>query len=161
MKRFFIWINLLLLTCLFAKGSAEAQNIVLGERLPEMRIGAWLMDMQPEDCDYTLILFHHSESRQCRRALQRAEEIIKKYPQFNIVILTKEPYSKAGVELTGHLADRIGVAFDNGGRTFAFYGVKFIPFCVICDKRERAIWCGNTLTLNNKIIEQIITKKSK
>ena len=64
-----------------------------------------------------------------------------KNPNLNLIIMTKEKYGDAGVALTEHLEDRIGVAFDDNGRTFRYFGVKFIPFCVIRDKKGQRGQC--------------------
>ena len=76
-------------------------------------------------------------------------------PNINLVIITKEKYGNAGVALTEHLENRVGVAFDDNGRTFRYFGVKFIPFCVIHNKKSRVKWCGNALSLSENIIEKI------
>ena len=79
----------------------------------------------------------------------------------NMIILTKEQYSEAGVTLTEHLGNNTCVAFDDSGRSFRNFGVKFIPFCVICDKKRTVMWCGHAGTLNQQIIEKIINVKTK
>ena len=159
MKRAFIT---LIMTLFFATTNVMAENIVIGDKIPDMRVQAWLMDLQPDHADYTCILFYHSESELCKQSLRRIKQLIKdNAPQFNLVIITKENYSKAGVALTEHLADNIGVAFDDRGRTFRYFGVKFIPFCVIGDSKRRAVWCGNGASLNQEIINKILTTKKR
>ncbi len=80
-------------------------------------------------------------------------------PSMNLIIITKEKYGDAGVALTEHLEDRVGVAFDDNGRTFRTFGVKFIPFCVIHNKKGRTTWCGNALSLEEKTLEKITSNK--
>lgn len=158
MKRFLI----LAMAVFCVVWSAYAENIIIGEQLPDMRIKSWLMDFQPEEADYTCILFHHSESPLCDRQVRRIKRLISNHtPECNIVIITKEEYADAGVTLTEHLADNTAIAFDEKGRTFRAFGVKFIPFCVICDDHQEALWCGNGATLTKQIIEQILTTKTK
>lgn len=138
--------------------AASAQNVVIGEKLPETRFRKWLMDLQPDAADYTCMVFYHSESSLCRRCLDRVKTLVSKYgTKLNVIIVTKEDYDTAGVTLTEHLGDRVAVAFDDGGRTFRYFGVKFIPFCVICDRKRRAVWCGNGITLTENITDRIIT----
>ena len=62
-----------------------------------------------------------------------------------------------GGGVTEHLKEYIGVAFDDNGKTFRDFGVKFIPYCVICNKK-RVVWCGNAALLNEQRLEKIITK---
>ena len=136
-----------------------AQNIIIGERVPEMRIKQWLMDLQPESTDYTCLVFHHSESPLCRQCLDNIKQLSDRFGNINVVIITKESYSKAGTTLTQHLDDRIGVAFDDNGRTFRAFGVKFIPYCVITNHKRRAVWCGNGNLLNAQILQEITIQK--
>lgn len=142
--------------------TASGENIIIGDKIPDLQLRAWLMDAEPDDAPFTCILFYHSESELCRQNLRHIKQLINAHPELlNLIILTKEEYSKAGVALTEQLSDNTGVAFDDRGRTFRSFGVKFIPFCVISDHKHRAVWCGNGNTLNGKIIEKILTTKSK
>ena len=141
---------------------AQSQNVIIGEIAPDLKIKQWLMDLQPEETDYTCILFYHSESPQCRKNLAAVKSLCKAAEEnMNMIILTKEQYSEAGVTLTEHLGNNICVAFDDSGRSFRNFGVKFIPFCVICDKKRTVMWCGHAGTLNQRIIEKIINVKTK
>ena len=157
MKRIFLCLMLL-----FAPLSeALCQNIIIGERLPsDVRPRRWLMDMQPEAADFSCILFYHSESEVCQAALAHIKPILEAYgSQVNLVIITKELYEKAGVALTEHLDDRVGVAFDEGGRLFKQLEVSFIPFCVVCDKKRRTQWCGNGAMFTRDVMNNILTTK--
>ena len=71
----------------------------------------------------------------------------------------RELYEKAGVALTEHLDDRVGVAFDEGGRLFKQLEVSFIPFCVVCDKKRRTQWCGNGAMFTRDVMNNILTTK--
>lgn len=157
MKRFFLCITLLVALCAEALG----QNIIIGDRLPsDVRPRRWLMDLQPEEAEYTCILFYHSESHLCQRALKAIKPLVEQYnPQLNLVIITKEEYDNAGVALTEHLDDRVGVAFDDGGKAFRQLGVTFIPFCVVCDKKRHALWCGNGAMLTAEVMDKILTTR--
>ena len=140
--------------------TASAQNIIVGERLPEFSLRKWLMDLPPERSEYTCYLFYHSESALCAKSLNTIKPLIKEAnAQLNLIIVTKEEYKDAGVTLTEHLDDNIYVAFDLQGRAFRSIGVDFIPFCVICDKKRRAMWCGNTMTLTQSVLDKILTTK--
>lgn len=154
---------LILLITLFASiGTIYAENIIIGDKTPRLRLQAWLMDMQPEEADFTCILFHNSESALCRQCLDEIKDICSKFaPQLHLIIITKESYSDAGVTLTSYLSDYTSVGFDERGRTFRAFGVKFIPFCVIIDNKHRTAWCGNGASLSEPIIEKILTTKTK
>lgn len=142
--------------------AALAQNIIIGDKIPKIRSHAWLMDAEPDSAPYTCIIFYHSESDLCNAALRGVKQLCREYKgQFNIVIITKEDYSVAGVSLTSALDNYSGVLFDNEGRIFRDFGVKFVPFCVIYNSHREAVWCGNAATLNINIFRNIVTEKDK
>ena len=60
-----------------AAGGAAAQNIVLGDRVPELKISKWLDDNQPEAAPATYIEFFHSSNPACIASLKRLKEIEK------------------------------------------------------------------------------------
>ena len=145
-----------LITILFLSHNVMGENVIVGERLPDMSIRQWLMDTQPASAEYTCILFYHSESNLCQQSLETIKQYMTSHDKLlNLIIITKEEYSRAGVTLTRHLGDYTGVAFDDNGRTFRYFGVKYIPFCVI-SRKNRAVWCGNGNLLNNKILDKIL-----
>ena len=134
-----------------------AQKIIIGDKMPEMSVRKWLMDTEPTQTEYSCLLFYHSKSYLCEQALDKIKQYVGTYDEkLNLTIITKENYKEVGVSLTQHLKDRIGVAFDDAGRTFRSYGVKFIPFCII-SRKNRVVWCGNAATLNDQTISKIIT----
>lgn len=156
MKRFFAILLLFLITA----ADASAQSVIIGEKLPDMALRKWLMDFTPSQTEYTCYLFHHSESPLCIKALNAIKPLIKGVAQqMNLIIITKEEYEDAGVTLTEHLDDNIYVAFDLQGRAFRSLEVSFIPFCLICDRKNRLLWCGNGLTLTQNILDKTLTTK--
>ena len=154
-RRAIYFVAIALLWC----AELSAQNTIVGEKIPDMSISKWLMDMQPTSTEYTCILFHHSESELCKKSLSRIEQMVMNNQDMNLVIVTKEKYGDAGVALTEHLEDRVGVAFDENGRTFRYFGVKFIPFCVIHNKKSRVKWCGNPLSLSQTTLDKITSNR--
>ena len=155
MKRFFAIIFAITTLPL----SVEAQNIIIGDKIPEISVRKWLMDSEPSEAEYSCLLFYHSQSHLCQEALTTMKQHVNTYSdRLNLKIITKEDYKNAGVALTEHLKDRIGVAFDDTGKTFRDFGVKFIPFCVI-SRKNRVVWCGNASQLNSYTINKIIIAK--
>lgn len=157
MKRLILYTILALMTI----SDGVCQSVIVGDKLPPTIFQRrWLMDIQPDEADYTCILFYHSESGLCQRVLNKVKPIVEEYgSSLNLVIITKERYDKAGVTLTEHLDDRVGVAFDEGGRLFKQLEVSFIPFCVVCDKKRRTLWCGNGAMFTRDVMNNILTTK--
>lgn len=151
MKKFALAISILL-----AASVLQAENIVIGEPVPKVHIRQWLMDFRPAPAEYTCIVFYHSDSPVCRRSLPVIKRMVQHFDgKLNAVIITKEDYDEAGVTLTEHLDDHIGVAFDDDCRTFRYFQVNYIPYCVICDRKHRAVWCGNAAAMDERVLEKI------
>ena len=101
MKRLILCTILALMTI----SDGVCQSVIVGDKLPSTIFQRrWLMDIQPDEADYTCILFYHSESGLCQRVLNKVKTIVEEYgSSLNLVIITKERYDKAGVTLTEHL----------------------------------------------------------
>ena len=86
-KVLLIW----LLAAGFASAGATAQNIALGERVPELKIQTWLDNRQPEPAPTTYIEFFHSTNPACKTSLERLKEITgKSGTKLRVIIVTKE-----------------------------------------------------------------------
>ena len=59
-------------------GTLQAQNIVIGERAPELKNITWLSDRQPVAAEFTLLVFFHSSNEGCMRALSNLETLSSK-----------------------------------------------------------------------------------
>ena len=137
-----------------AAGGAAAQNIVLGDRVPELKISKWLDDNQPEAAPATYIEFFHSSNPACIASLKRLKEITDKTgAKLRVIVVTKEDTAKVTPLLRPYLSKRIGAALGTE-KAFTAFGVTYVPFGVLTDARNRATWMGNSLQFNEKLIEQ-------
>ena len=137
-----------------AAGGAAAQNIVLGDRVPELKISKWLDDNQPEAAPATYIEFFHSSNPACIASLKRLKEITDKTgAKLRVIVVTKEDPAKVTPLLRPYLSKRIGAALGTE-KAFTAFGVTYVPFGVLTDARNRATWMGNSLQFNEKLIEQ-------
>ena len=149
-KMLLIW----LLAAGFASAGATAQNIALGERVPELKIQTWLDNRQPEPAPTTYIEFFHSTNPACKTSLERLKEITgKSGTKLRVIVVTKEDPAKIAPLLRPYLSERIGVALD-AARGFELFGVRYVPFGVLTDRRNRALWMGNTLQFDEETIQQ-------
>ncbi|MCM1151691.1 MAG: hypothetical protein NC209_03545 [Alistipes sp.] len=147
---------LLLAAAAMSLAPARGQNIALGERVPELRVQKWLADREPAEAPMTYVEFYHSSSRASTASLERLRELSAKMgDRLRIVVLVREPETEIGPQLEPYLSERLSVGFDPTGRTFAAYGVSYVPFGVLIGPRNRARWMGNTLQLTPEIIENI------
>ena len=93
-KVLLIW----LLAAGFASAGATAQNVALGERVPELKIQTWLDNRQartgPDDLHR---IFPFDESPPCKTSLERLKEITgKSGTKLRVIVVTKEDPAKIG-----------------------------------------------------------------
>ena len=139
-KVLLIW----LLAAGFASAGATAQNIALGERVPELKIQTWLDNRQPEPAPTTYIEFFHSTNPACKTSLERLKEITgKSGTKLRVIVVTKEDPAKIAPLLRPYLSERISVGLNS-----------YLPFGVLTDAKNRTLWMGNSLQINEKLIEQ-------
>ena len=144
-KVLLIW----LLAAGFASAGATAQNIALGERAPELKIQAWLDDRQPAPAPMTYIEFFHSTNPACKTSLERLKELTGKLgTKLRVIVVTKEDAAKIAPQLRPYLSERISAGLN------AEKGFSYLPFGVLTDAKNRVLWMGNSLQINEKLIEQ-------
>ena len=135
--------------------AASGQEIALGERVPEFRIAAWLDDRQPEPAPLTYIEFFSTRRR--RRASSRSSGCANSPgARANGCASSSSPANstkKVARMLRPYLSEHIGVALD-AARGFELFGVRYVPFGVLTDRRNRALWMGNTLQFDEETIQQ-------
>lgn len=149
-KVLLIW----LLAAGFASAGATAQNIALGERVPELKAQAWLDDRQPAPAPMTYIEFFHSTNPACKTSLERLKELTGKLgTKLRVIVVTKEDAEKIAPLLRPYLSERLTVVL-NAEKNFTAFGVTYLPFGVLTDAKNRALWMGNSLQINEKLIEQ-------
>lgn len=149
-----IWLYTLVLT-LFVP--ATAQNIALGERVPELKIATWLAGAAPPDAPLTYIEFFHTSNKSGTASLKKLSDLSIKYSkQLRIVVVTREGEDKITPLVASYTTRFFGVGLDPAGKLFTAYGVSYVPFGVLTDAKNRALWMGNTMQLTPEIIEQNI-----
>ena len=145
---------LLLLAVLGCCTAAQAQRVVIGERVPEIKADAWLGGVRPSPAPLTYIEFFYSPGRGAMESIGHLEELSNKLgSKLHIVVLTREPEQTVSHLLGGKVSRLMAVAL-NADRDFGSFGVNYIPFGVLVDARNRALWMGNTRTLTPETLEQ-------
>lgn len=146
---------LILLTLLVPFADAAAQKIILGERVPELKVGAWLGGQLPQAAPMTYVEFFHSSNPACIASMDKLKEYTNKLgTKLRVVVLTQEKEEKISSLLQPYLSPQISVGLDTDGRIFTAFGVNYVPFGVLLDAKNRSLWMGNTLQLTPRIIEQ-------
>ena len=136
-----------------AAGSATAQNVVLGDRVPDLKVSKWLDDRQPAAAPATYIEFFHSSNPACVTSLDKLKKLTGKLgTKRRVIVVTKEDPAKIAPLLKPYLSQQIGVAL-GAEKGFTAFGVTYVPFGVLTDAKNRAVWMGNSLQFNEKLIE--------
>ena len=136
-----------------AIGSVTAQNVVLGDRVPELKVSKWLDDRQPAAAPATYIEFFHSSNPACVTSLDKLKKLTGKLgTKLRVIVVTKEDPAKITSLLRPYLSQQIGVALGTE-KGFTAFGVTYVPFGVLTDAKNRAVWMGNSLQFNEKLIE--------
>ena len=113
-----------------------AQRLVIGERAPELAVEQWLTAMPAIDGGMVMVAFYHSSYPDNARYVDRLGEIAADNAgRMTVVVVTRE-----------------------SGDVFEAYEAHYVPYSVICGRRGRVQWVGNTLSLTDCDIERI-TKK--
>lgn len=149
---------LLILLCAlgFTAVGAAAQNIALGERVPEIKAAAWLDDRQPAPAPLSYIEFFHSSNPACKTSLERLKQFTGKYgTKLRVIVVTKEDVAKIDPLLRPYLSKQLTAAL-GAEKGFTAFGATYVPFGVLVDAKNRALWMGNSLQLTEKLIEQSI-----
>lgn len=136
-----------------AIGSVTAQNVVLGDRVPDLKVSKWLDDRQPAAAQATYIEFFHSSNPACVTSLDKLKKLTGKLgTKLRVIVVTKEDPAKITSLLKPYLSQQIGVAL-GAEKGFTAFGVTYVPFGVLTDAKNRAVWMGNSLQFNEKLIE--------
>lgn len=146
----------LLLVLALLPGGTAAQNLALGERVPEMKHTVWLDDHHAAPAAMTYIEFYHSANEISAITLERLRELCDD-PEcdLRLIVVTKEPVARIAPLLRPYLSPRIAVALDTAGRGFELFGVSYLPFGVLVDAKKRTLWMGNTLQMNKQLLHKI------
>lgn len=135
---------------------AAAQTIALGERVPEFRNPVWLDDRRPAEAPLTYIEFYQSSNRASAASLEQLKELSDKTgAKLRVIVVAREPAEKIAPLLRPYLSPRMSVALDAAGKGFTAFGVTYVPFGVLVDARNRALWMGNSSQMNERLLEKI------
>lgn len=135
---------LLTFMALVATLSLRAQEIVIGERVPDLRPTEWLGAAPAEDDRRaTLLIFYHTESKPCIEALPAIDSLARSMKEGRVIVVAMEPKERIAPSLARYMSPRFYVAIDQSGRAFKSYGIRYVPFGVLVDHKGRAKWIGN------------------
>ncbi|MDL2230709.1 TlpA family protein disulfide reductase [Alistipes sp. OttesenSCG-928-L06] len=153
MKKLILSILISLLTV----AAAQAQRLVIGERAPEVRVSEWVSGGAAAVAGKPYLLdFFHSSNDQCVANLPKLNDFQRAYSgRLTVVVIARETADKVTPFVAGK-GYGFHVGLDEGGKTFANYGVRFVPFAVLVDTKGKLVWTGNAATLSDDIISKAL-----
>ena len=146
-----------ILSIVFLSTAAQAQRLVIGEKAPEVRVAEWLDGKSPSLSGRAcLIDFFHSSNDRCVANLSKLDDLQRTYgDRLNVISVSREGWDKVRPLVSGK-----GYGFytglDDGGKTFANYGVRFVPFAALVDARGRLVWTGNVSALTDDVVDKAL-----
>lgn len=138
---------------MFVAGAVSAQKLVIGEKAPELKVAEWLSGEPSTEGKALLIEFFHTSSKPSVARLETLDSLANRYSdRLNVAVVSKE--AKERVEEILQPGSRAYYpALDDAGRTFESFGVSFVPFGVLVDKKGRVVWFGNPSSLDEETLE--------
>lgn len=148
-------ITLIVLT-IVATSSLWAQKLVIGERAPELKVKEWVDKKPTVESQAKLIEFFYSASKPSIDRLRILDELSEKYKtKLLVIIIAKEDREKI-VQVVNPGSRKFYTALDDAGKSFSSYGVQFVPFSVIVDARGKVLWMGNSASLSDEVINNVL-----
>lgn len=143
------------LVALVASLAVRAQEIVIGERVPDFRPTEWL-GAQPSEDDRraTLLVFYHTESQPCVETLPHIDSLARAMKNERVIVVAMEPKERIAPSLARYMSERFYVAIDLSERVFKSYGIRYVPFGVLVDPKGRAQWIGNPKLATSESIKR-------
>lgn len=155
MKQIFLTIAVLLTFTVAVLGQESPE---VNSRAPKLNIKEWL-DKKPRQrprTKYTMIEFVHSTNKVSVKRLGLLNELTEaSHGKLSVIVLTKE-HSDEAKEILTNGTPLYYPAFDDEGKTFEAFGVKYIPYAVIYNRRGKIKWIGGSTTLTNEEVIEII-----
>ncbi|MDE6570573.1 MAG: redoxin domain-containing protein, partial [Alistipes sp.] len=101
----------------------------------------------------TVILFFSVSNPACVTSLERLHAFVEKSEgRLRVIAVTRDDEARVAPVATPYLSMQMTVAFDTDGKIYKNFGVNYVPFALLTDARNRVLWQGNSLRLNETIL---------
>lgn len=153
MKQKIIVMVALLMGTLVAWG--QAPKMIIGDKAPEVKVSKWLYGA-PATGNPMFIEFFHSSSAPCVARLTPLGQMASKLSgKLTVVVISHDTAANID-EVMGSSSKPYYVAIDDNSKTFTAYGVQYVPYGVLVDRKGRIAWMGNPSSLKIETIENLI-----
>lgn len=151
MKRLILLIALISCTV-----SASAQRLVAGEKAPKLTVSKYIYGGPTDKGRPVLVEFFVSSGSQSHSQIETLSAFADKYRgKIDVVLVSGDDEQTTRAFFSGE-APRFSVAIDAGGKSFADYGVRYVPFAVLADGRGGYVWQGRSKSIPENVIASVL-----
>lgn len=151
MKKIFLLVAAIAL----ALGISAQNKGTVGSKGAEMNAAQWVGDKPTDNTRPMLIEFYLSSAKGADQRRASIGSIADQYgTKLNIVIVSRQSADELATLTSGD--KRCFVALDSDGVIFADYGVKFVPYTVLVNRKGRIAWVGNPNINQGKELQKAI-----
>lgn len=135
--------------------AVAAQTLVVGEKVPDFRVREWADMRRPLPAPHRMMLveFFHSSNQESVNRLAELNRLAKQYAGgLTVIVITKEDSPQVR-QMLREVSALYYIGMDDNGKTFAVFGVQYVPYAVLIDPKGRLLWMGNSTTMGADVIE--------
>lgn len=126
--------------------AVNAQKLVIGSRMPELRGIQWLSSAPPSGKPL-FVDFYQSSNKSCQQNIEKFADMKAEDPDYSFVIITREN-NDAISSLVKKYGSKYSIGYDATGKIYDAFGVKFVPFSMAFNAKEEMTWQGNVSQLS-------------
>ncbi len=160
LKRYII--TLILTLALLIPASVYAQKFVIGSKIPEVKNEKnidWV-DSAADISKIWVVDFYSPKNPSAEKFYNENVDRVQKdfgtKAQIVIIIKKDNPDFR---DLAKKDGSKFFFAINEDGKIFEALSIKYIPYTVVIDEKNRLLWQGNLSTLTTDVISKIISDK--
>lgn len=146
---------LLLLACCAVPG--RGQNLMIGERIPDLPVTEWLGGEQPKEAPFTFINFFHSTNSACVSSLAYLQHLVNKFgTKLQAVTVIQQSDENGAAIAAPYRSELFTVGVDVDNLALEAFGIHFVPFGLLVDAKRRVLWMGELRRLSEREFQEYI-----
>lgn len=147
---------------LLATGTALAQKMVIGSRIPDFRGVHWLTSAPAGpgsgQTAPMLVEFYDPDNATSARFFPKLADIWQKYGNgdsgIRIVVLVARK-GPAADKLLKEYGDRYHIGTDPDGKVYQAFNVQFLPYTILVDSKGELYWQGNLVNITDAVLQKV------
>lgn len=142
---------LLLITMFLALPQTQAQKLVIGSKIPELKSVKWL-SKEPNLSQSAFIEFYQSSNSTSKQYFPKLANIYAYKSNVTVIVLTREN-NDAIAQLVKDFGGQYSIGYDVDGKVFEAFGVRFVPFSMVVDGKGNLLWQGNLSQFTDELMK--------